>query len=160
MTFDTTADADLDAMPENARPTFARLIEVAADLENKTITAEQKATAVEAAVGTVREGVAKERACRADAKCMAKRKEKAFFTQVVQPMCQADQEREGALQGIAREKANPSGYVDKVFLHSLGASAQQAQDTLTAMTPDYVKFRKHPWRGWRSECVVPDAGAP
>jgi hypothetical protein len=160
MNFEAASDADLDTMPETARPTLVRLLDVTSDLENKPLTDAEKAAKVDGAVSKLWTAVATEKACRTNAKCMEKRREKAFLHDVVEPMCQADQEREDAVKSIARENANPSGYVDKVLLHNLGATAQDAQDRVTAMTPAYVKVRKHPWRGWRSECVMPDAGAP
>ena len=66
-----------------------------------------------------RKDVAKEKACRADKKCMAtretkkaaKKAEEQFFAEVVNPMCLADQDREAALAAMAHERANPSGYV-------------------------------------------------
>ena len=100
--------------------------------------------------------VAKEKACRADKKCMgdraARKAEEQFLAAVVQPMCRADQDREAALADMAHERANPSGYVDKVLLHDRGAAVQTAQEQLAAMSPAYVKVRHHPWRGWHTEC--------
>ena len=70
-------------------------------------------------------------------------------------MCEADQAREAALAGMARERANPSGYVNKVFLHDQGAIIQNSQDQIAALAPAYAKVRHHAWRGWRGECGPP-----
>jgi hypothetical protein len=71
--------------------------------------------------------IAREEACRADAKCVAERQ----AAPVVTALCEAIADRRAAadgqraaLAGIARERANPSGFVDKGLLHDLGAEAQ------------------------------------
>jgi hypothetical protein len=146
------SDADLDAVPTEARKALARIADIGLDLTGRTLPQDKRDEGWDQINGFV----AKEKACRADKKCMADRAarkaEEQFFATVVQPMCQADQERESALADMAHERANPSGYVNKVLLHDLGATVQAAQEQLAAMLPSYVKVRHHPWRGWRTEC--------
>jgi hypothetical protein len=84
-----------------------------------------------------------------------KRAEEQTFNDVIRPMCLADQDREEAAADMAHEKANPSGYVDVVQLHDLGARVQAAREQLQALTPAYVKARHHAWQGWRTECRSP-----
>ena len=100
--------------------------------------------------------VAKERACRASAKCTAARAdaklELTFFTSVVNPMCTAEQDKEGAAADMRREHANPSGLYDKRRVYADGATIQSADEMLAGYTPAYVARRHHPWRGWRAEC--------
>jgi len=104
--------------------------------------------------------VAKERACRAAPKCVADRAaaraeaaaEAAFFTSVVNPMCTAEQDKEGAAADMRREHANPSGLYDKRRVYADGATIQSADEMLAGYTPAYVARRHHPWRGWRAEC--------
>jgi hypothetical protein len=155
---ETLSDAELGTVSETLRPLLTRLVEVGADLEAKRLTDSDRARIVEGSLAIVSADVTKEKACRVDAKCMAKRREAQFVQNVVNPMCEADQEREEALSGIAHENANPSGYVNKLLLHRLGMNAQDAQEKLASLVPSYVKVRHHAWKGWRSECVLPDDG--
>ena len=100
--------------------------------------------------------VAGEQACRATPKCMAAREaakaDAVFFEATVQPMCQADQDRESAIAGQVHERANPSGVVSLSRLHELGAEQQAAQARIAALGPEYAAHRHHGWAGWRTEC--------
>jgi len=176
--FQAMADADLDDFPEKARPTVERFWALQVDLAGLGKKAQDTRTtegaladlagagtevpdatttaAVNDTLGRIRAKVAKEKACRADEKCIGPRRaEQQFFASVVLPMCTADQARQEAIAAMAHERANPSGYVNKVFLHDQGAIVQDAQDQIAAATPAYVKARHHAWKGWRSECTPP-----
>jgi hypothetical protein len=158
--YETTPDADLDAIPDTSRPSVDRAVEILADLAGKRPSDAEKATAAESILAPIRANVAKEKTCRADKKCMearaARKAAEQFFDSVVRPMCEADQAREAALAAMAHERANPSGYVNKTFLHDQGAIVQSSQDQLAAAGPAYVKGRHHPWKGWRPECTPPE----
>ena len=163
--YETPTDDELDALAETERPSVERFWDLLVELagQSKDVSETKKAGAIEATMVHIRQGVAKEKACRADKKCMAaraakaeaKRAEEQFFDSVVQPICTADQAREAALAAMARERANPSGYVNKSFLHEQGAIVQDAQDQIAAAGPAYAKVRHHPWKGWRPECTTP-----
>ncbi len=86
--------------------------------------------------------------------------EEAARSSVIVPLCQATWQLDAAKADIAREKANPSGVHDLRVLHSAGAAAQAAQESIDALKPQYVAHRKHPFAGWRSEgaCVVASKG--
>jgi hypothetical protein len=150
-------DSELETIPDELPGTLDRLMWLATRLHNKTLpfSSEEKGTAVREVQGFV----AAEKACRVDKKCMgaraARKTEEEFFASVVSPMCGADQSREQALAAMAHERANPSGYIDVVLLHRLGADVQSAQEQIAGLTPAYTKVRKHPWKGWRSECAPP-----
>jgi hypothetical protein len=158
--YDTQADADLDAIPVTSRPSVVRAVEILAELAGTRPSDSQKAAAVDSVIGEIWTKIAKEKACRADKKCMearaARKAAEQFFASVVAPMCEADQAREAALAAMAHERANPSGYVNKAFLHEQGAVVQNSQEQLAAAAPAYVKGRHHPWKGWRPECAPPE----
>jgi hypothetical protein len=148
------SDAELDAVPADSRTAIARLSEIQTELAQAPIPQEKR----DIAWNEIQGFVAKEKACRADPKCMgvrtARKAEEAFFASVVQPMCSADQGREAAIADMARERANPSGFVDKKLLHDRGADLQGSLEQLAALMPAYVKVRHHPWPGWHAECHV------
>jgi hypothetical protein len=152
--FESASDADLDTVVGTTLKQLARLNAISIDLGKGPLPDFDNTAAK--VVDDLQASVTKEKACRADKKCMdaraAKKAEEQFFTSVVQPMCQADQDREAAVADMAHERANPSGYVDKTKLYNDGAVVQQSQEQLAAAAPAYVKVRHHPWRGWRTEC--------
>lgn len=135
------ADAELDALPATESAALARINEISVDLGGKDVMPADK---VAEALAEMRGFIAKERACRADGKCMAARAARKaaeeFFTSVVSPMCEADKSREAAEAGIAKERANPSGVVDLNVLHSLGAEVQDAKEQIKSLAPAYANF--------------------
>jgi hypothetical protein len=145
-------DAELDALIPTARAALQRENEIAVDLGQASLPTDK----AEQAITELQGFQTKERACRADKKCMAaraaKKAEEQFYANVVAPMCMADKEREQAQADIANERANPSGVVDMNVLHEAGAAVQASQKTITDFTPEYVKTRHHGWRGWKTEC--------
>lgn len=147
------SDSELEALPATEQATLARINEISIDLGGEDVIPADK---VAGALAEAQGFVAKERACRADGKCMAaraaKRAAEEFFTSVVAPMCNADKSREAALASIAKERANPSGVVDLNVLHSLGEQVQDAQQQIKDLSPAYAKVRRHGWTGWRPEC--------
>lgn len=156
------SDADLDAVPADAAAAIPRLIELGAK-ETASCSGACAPSSVQGladhrdqAIAEIRGFVANEKACRADTKCMAaraaKKAEAMFWSSVVVPLCQADKGKEDASALMARERANPSGYVDKVYLYDLGQQVQTDQERMIEMRSKYVAFRHHPWTGWRVEC--------
>lgn len=152
---DGATDADLGNAVDSARKDLARATELRASLGKEAIP-QDKVEGILAGLGAV---VAAEQKCRADVKCMsaraARKAEAEFFGSVVAPMCEADQNREQATAAMAHERANPSGYVNKVVLHDAGETIQTAQETLQQYASAYAKVRHHGWPGWRKECPAP-----
>jgi hypothetical protein len=150
---ETLSDGDLDTVPDQAKNTLQRMSIVEQDIGQSVPEATKEPIQD---LDEILRFVAKEKACRAEKKCMAdraaKRAEEEFRTAVVSPMCEAEQSIVAASNAMARERANPSGYVDKVLLHDAGATIQAAHEQLAAMGPAYMKVRHHPWRGWSTEC--------
>jgi hypothetical protein len=152
-------DAELGGLTESTVADAARSNELAIELGNDRPFSEADLASLRT---TVAAKVAKERACRADKKCMAgrvaRKAEAEFFEAVVSPMCMADQQREAAQEDMARERRNPSGYVNTIQLHEDGEQVLNAEDELKRLSAAYAKFRHHGWRGWRSECRAPSDG--
>jgi hypothetical protein len=146
----TRPDAAVDTAVDEIMASLARMRAIVADCGHPV--AEPPPALLEA----FQHDVTAEKTCRADAKCIGKRRaeqaERDFFTVTVQPMCAADQDRETQRAFIVHENANPSGYVNVVDLHMAGAQIQQDEATLASFAAEYVKVRKHAWRGWHSEC--------
>jgi hypothetical protein len=137
---------ELDALPTKNAADLTRFNALSVDLKRTPLVDVDKARA------ELQASVDKEKSCRADAKCMGARAEVTFEESVVTPMCVADKERETAVADLAHERANPSGVVDLNRLHMDGEEIQTHQSEIAALVPQYVAFRHHPWRGWRSEC--------
>jgi hypothetical protein len=93
--------------------------------------------------------VAREQACRADAKCMGAR---AFQRDVLAPMCAFDQMLEDDKERISRERANPAGVVDLAELRDDGVLVQQHSNELEQRKPAFVAYKHRAWGGWRREC--------
>jgi hypothetical protein len=149
------SEDDLNSVDANVSTAMARLAVIAADLgqdrQPDSVTAP-----IAASTAGIPQRVATERACRASTSCMAdraaKKAEVVFYETVVTPMCAADKSRDLARADIARERANPSGTVDRTVLHADGLAIQTAQKSFADLTPRYAKTRRHAWRGWKSEC--------
>lgn len=151
---EAASDGDLDGAHATVERAALRLKAIALELgESVAPSSDEAARQLLAALDTA---VVQEKACRNDKKCMAARAAKKaaaeFFDVVVGPMCQADQMRESAIQDMATERANPSGVVSLGRLHEDGGQIQAANAQLAALAPQYAKFRKHAWPGWRKEC--------
>lgn len=156
------SDTDLAGYPAKIKIEETRVDFIASDLG--TALPGRDAASTADFIAQVTAAVAQEQACRADKKCMVaravKKAEEQFFANVVQPMCQADMAKEAATQDMATERANPSGYVDKVRLHDDGETIQASQAQLAAGAPTYAKVRHHAWPGWRKECKPAAAPTP
>ncbi len=67
--------------------------------------------------------------CRNDPKCTWER--------VSAPLCEAIKNKRLYQQDMAKEQANPSGFVNKVFLHDLGAEIQLCDENIAMFRKDY-----------------------
>jgi hypothetical protein len=152
--FESATEEQLAHAVPDALRTLARLNGISIDLGHPP--PPDLAARVAAAKGELQGMVDKERACRVDARCTAaraaKRAEAEFVSSTVDPMCELDQRREQAIAYMAHEQANPSGYVDRVLLHQLGADIQSYREQLASYMPQFLKVRHRAWRGWRAEC--------
>jgi hypothetical protein len=149
------SDADLNSLPASVSSSMARLAAIAVDLGEDHLP-DSVTAPVAASTAGIPQRVATERACRTNNSCMAdraaKKAEVLFYENVVAPMCVADKNRDLARADIARERANPSGVVDRNALHAASAAIHTAQKSFEDLTPQYAKTRRHAWRGWKSEC--------
>lgn len=85
--------------------------------------------------------VAKEVACRADAKCMAQRQVDATASSI----CANLGNIRVLTARIAAERANPSGVVDLADLHSSGEDIQIAQANVAGLKVQYAKLTGKPF---------------
>ena len=96
----------------------------------------------------LRDALAKELACRADAKCLLPRQIQAVTANV----CAVQGEREFLVQRMAAERSNPSGVVDLVELHDDGMSLQDIDaHRLPPVKAAYLKITKKPFS--RTVCL-------
>lgn len=87
---------------------------------------------------TAREkAVADEKTCRVAPACMGAR--------VAAPLCAAIVGRRGALQDIARERANPAGVVNLSVLHDLGQQIQDDDATIADLKAKYTATTHKPF---------------
>ena len=75
--------------------------------------------------------------CRATPDCMGAR--------AAVPICKLIAERADAVRSMARERQNPSGYVDKAVLHDLGSDIQRDDEELRKLKGDFVATAHHPF---------------
>jgi hypothetical protein len=78
-----------------------------------------------------------EMSCRATPQCLADR--------LVPSLCEAIAGRKDALSGIARERQNPSGYVNATLLHDLGEDAQIDAATAADLRKRYTAIAHRPF---------------
>lgn len=147
------SDADLDTVLPGLRAAMQRVNAIAIDVKGQAFA---PADQIEQTVAETQGFLDRERACRANKKCMAvratRKAEEQFFASVVSPMCEADKLREQARADMARERANPSGFVDARLLHDDGEQIQASEKAIADLTPEYMKTRHHAWHGWKTEC--------
>lgn len=67
--------------------------------------------------------------CKANPKCTWER--------VSKPLCEAIQTRRGHVQDMAREKSNPSGFVNARYLRDLGSEIQTCDENIAMFRKDY-----------------------
>jgi hypothetical protein len=60
-------------------------------------------------------------------------------------LCEAIRDRKSAVDGMATEKRNPSGYVDVRLLHDLGQRVQDDDATIAELKADYAKLAHKPF---------------
>jgi hypothetical protein len=92
--------------------------------------ADRLAPDVEAWLAQINQAIKDEDACRKTPSCMTPR--------FVEPLCQAISDRRSAGQSMARERSNPSGYVDRRVLYDLGQRIQGDDDTIQDLKAKYV----------------------
>lgn len=86
---------------------------------------------------SMRDGIAAEERCRASTQCMGDR--------AAVPVCETIARRQNAAKEIARERANPSGYVNATYLHDLGQQIQDADEQLPQLKKQYAIVAKRPF---------------
>lgn len=102
--------------------------------------------------------VADDEACRSTPACMKQRREDTAkaerqrqLVEVVPDLCQAVADRRVMIAEMARERANPSGIVDRQLLHDDGARLQSDNEQVTDLTAHYIAITHKPF----SETVCP-----
>jgi hypothetical protein len=102
--------------------------------------AEAAATAstnVEAWAAKRNNEITAEESCRASTECMDVR--------AAQAICQTIDDRRQAGKDMAREKQNPSGYVNMTALHDLGSQIQDDDEKLPQMKKEFAASQHHPF---------------
>jgi hypothetical protein len=109
--------------------------------------------------------IAREEACKADPKCMGERQAAPVAASLCEAIATRRDAAEGqrnALAGIVRERANPSGFVDKGLLHDLGADAQGSADRIReadvkigGLRGQYAKITHRPFADGSCPKVTP-----
>lgn len=103
--------------------------------ENADLTALQEK--LDSWAAATSKGVAEEKQCRASTECTANR--------LAGPICTRIDDRRGYVEDMARERANPSGYVNTTYLHKLGTWIQEADDDISRMKREFAKEAKQPF---------------
>jgi len=88
-----------------------------------------------------------EQRCLTTSGCIAKRvadRAKKASDEALIAVCLDVQKREADVRDMSRERANPSGYVDKVLLHSLGEDIQEIDARLPASKAAYAAIAHKP----------------
>ncbi len=88
-------------------------------------------TDVDAWANGLETSIADEKACMAKPQCLADR--------LLPSLCETIGMKREALAGIAREKRNPSGFVDMRLLRDLGEDVQNDEDRLRELRARYLK---------------------
>lgn len=89
--------------------------------------------------------VADEAKCRETPACMGER--------LVNPLCQLIEERKGFIADMAKERANPSGYVNKTYLHELGATIQDHEERIARAKKEYAQITRKNFS--EAQCTAP-----
>jgi hypothetical protein len=144
-------DAELDALPSAAAAAIARYATLSTDLGQPT-----DPQAARVALDAMTSDAAKEKACRADAKCLndraVKRADADFTETVLSPLCGYDEHRAAAAAALARERANPSGFVNKSLMHGYGSDMQFNTEQMKPLLAAFVRAKHRVWRGYVAEC--------
>lgn len=92
---------------------------------------------VDAWASLLQAAVERERACRADAECMANR--------AAQPLCEALESKRAHQEDLAHERANPAGVVNLRFLHETGQALQDDEARIKRARADYTTMTRKPF---------------
>lgn len=97
---------------------------------------------VDAWIAQSHKTIDEEKACRASPECTGRR--------LATPLCEALDWRRTTVQAMARERANPSGYVDRVKLHDLGEDLQSLDDQIKELQAQFQATTHRAF--WASLC--------
>jgi hypothetical protein len=109
-----------------------------ATAEDPRVTADHLIAVARAEADRLEPLIAAEVGCRASPKCMDRR--------AIAVVCAWVARRQGFVQDIADERANPSGVVDLARLHSLGEDLESARADLKTAVKAYETAQKKPFR--------------
>ena len=106
-------------------------------------TADLSEAKVQRWAAAIEKDVSEEEACRASVECMTAR--------AAAPICDAIERRRQWMQDMAKERRNPSGYVNPKYLHELGQSIQDEDAKVAELKPQFAAAAKKPFA--ESMCV-------